>query len=684
MLQSCRHGGEACSCWRDPANDCDPPRLACFPRLRTYGCCTAPESFRLSAFLEVRTTRLAVIALALVYGALQLGWYGGTPLGHFPVLDGREMLVLARSMADGTLPAEPFYRAPLYPALLSIFMRMGAPDALMPDVARLINLLAHLAAALLVYELARRVWTDVRAGLLAGVFYSLYPVALDLAGDPMDVTLGTALALAGTLSAWVAYDSRRFGLAVLAAAWFCLAALARPNFLFCLPALVVWLGLQSWRDRRHWRLLAGTLGGMALVLGAMGLVNLRIGHEFRVLPWQGMHGIWDGNGPGANGLFYSHSIDVPDLVPGANPARAEAQIIYCRDRPCSGALDIDDFQAYWRGRMVEHLRQHPQEWLRLMRDKTWYLLNNYEQYNNKTYWVHKERSPWLRWNPLCWAVLLAASLSALWLPLRREAREWLLLCIGCYALSLLAVYVSGRFRVSLAGWLCVLLGGWASVHSRVADVPNRRWVAAAVTAIALGIAAAWPVPDHLRQGTVTEDWMLMSSAALAGGDWQESEAWAARVLERTPRRETAHAMICSARFHAWEQAPTAELPPDSWLRASLEHCLAGSPGSDRAAYNAGFFLLGICRADEADAIWLRLADSRLIGELARNARAAIGKAAPSPEDAVAGLLRLQRQPASDLSPGLRSILSAVVGAQCNASGNNQAGRSVQSTDANRP
>ena len=629
-----------------------------------------PGRLRVSAFLEVRTARLAVIALALVYCALHLGWYGATPLGNFPVLDGREMLALARSMADGSLPGEPFYRAPLYPALLSIFMRLGVPDPLMPDVARLINLLCHLAAALLVFELARRVWSDARAGLLAGAFYALYPVALDLAADPMDITLGTALALGGTLVAWLAYEDRRSGLAILAAALFCLAALARPNFLFCVPALMLWLSLQCWRDRQHWRLLAGAFVGVALVLTAMGLVNLRIGDEFRVLPWQGVHGIWDANGPGANGLFYSHSIDIPDLVPGANPARAEAQILYCRDRPCTDQLDIDDFQAYWRGRMVEHLRQHPSEWLQLMLTKSWYLLNNYEQYNNKTYWVHKERSPWLRWNPLCWALLLALSMSALWLPLRREAREWLLLNIGCYALSLLAVYVSGRFRVPLAGWLCVLLGGWASVQWRAGAgaVDRRRLLAALVTAIALGTLSAWPVPDHLRQGTVTEDWMLMSSAALAGGDWQESEAWASRVLERTPQRETAHAMICSARLHAWEQAPVAELPPQMWLRDSLEHCLDGSPGSDRAAYNAGFFLLGVCQPDKADATWLHLSDSKLIGELARNARAAVGSAAASPDDAVVGLLHLRRQPLAELSPGLRSVLSAVDGAQCAAPG----------------
>jgi hypothetical protein len=34
------------------------------------------------------------------------------------VLDGREVLLMARDIHEGTLPKEPFYRAPFYPALL--------------------------------------------------------------------------------------------------------------------------------------------------------------------------------------------------------------------------------------------------------------------------------------------------------------------------------------------------------------------------------------------------------------------------------------------------------------------------------------------------------------------------------------------------------------------------------------
>ncbi len=618
--------------------------------------------------IPVHKARLVVGALALLYSAGHLAWYGATPLGGYPVLDGREILELARLMASGELPAEPFYRAPLYSALIAVGIELGVADAALPDLARLINLVAHLISTLLVFELARRMWGQTRAGLLGGVLYALYPVAVHFAGDPLDITVATTLALGATLAIWRAHERLSWQLAMLSAMLLALAALARPNFLAALGAVLLWLGWLALRDRGNWRLLAGVAVGAALVLGSMGFINLRLGNEFRLLPWQGGHAFFDSNGPGANGLFYSHSIDIPDLVPGNNPARAEAQILYCRDRDCSGPLDIDDFQTYWRTRALEHITAHPGAFSRLLGEKIFYLVNNYEQYNNKTYWIHKERAPWLRWNPLCWSLVLALAAGALWLPLPARAR-WLLLLLGLsYAATLLIYLVSARFRVPLVGWLCVLAGGWALAFAGSQALAGRRRALALGTAVLAGALALLPIVSTLREGTITEDWMLLSSAALAAGRPDESEEWAQRVLARLPDRNTAHAMVCSARLHLWEQAPASTLPPRAWLEASLLHCAAGAEGSHRSAYNAAFFLSALCRRAEGVALWNGLRDSALVGELARSALAAVGQSVAVPADANVGLLKLQQSPIADRTPGQQSILAAVLGQQCAPAG----------------
>lgn len=613
------------------------------------------------AELPLRTARLAVVGLALVYAGAHLAWYGTTPMGGFPVLDGREILNLAQEIANGTLPSEPFYRAPLYSALLALASKLGIPDSFLPDTARLINLFAHACSTLLIFELARRAWTSTGAGILAGILYAVYPVAVHFASDPLDMSVGTALALAGTLAAWLAWQRGSSALAFLAASCIALAAMARPNFLFCLPALFLWLALMTWRDRGNLRLLLAAGAAAALMLGSMGALNLAVGGEFRILPWQGSHSFWDANGEGANGLFYSHTIQTTKLLPGQNPARAEAEAIYCSDRPCSEKLDIDGFQTYWRAKMLTYLQQHPVTVLKLVFSKAWYLVNNYEQYNNKTYWVHKERSPWLRWNPLCWALLLAMAIAASWLPMRREARELLLLTLACYAASLLIVFVSARFRVPMAAWLCVLAGGWATLWLRwksTAKGKRRTLVAAILTAFGIGAIAAIPVDDTLRTATVVEDELLLSSASLAAGKWQESEDWAQRVLRKQPTRPIAHAMLCSARLYGWEMSPSPDLPPEPWLQDSLNHCLTGIAKSEGAGYGAAMFLAGLCRHEEAFGILESLRESRTVGELSRSALTLVGRDQQSLPDAVVGLNELKVRDPAKVTAGQRSMLAA--------------------------
>jgi len=251
--------------------------------------------------------------------------------------------------------------------------------------------------------------------------------------------------------------------------------------------------------------------------------------------------------------------------------------------------------------MLTHLQQQPAAAAELMASKLWYLINNYEQYNNKTYWVHKERSAWLRWNPLCWALLLALASAALWLPLKREARELLLLTLVCYAMSLLLVFVSARFRVPMAGWLCVLAGGWATMLAQGWIVPSNRRaiIAMLMTGLAVGALAAVPINEELRNSTVVEDHLLMSGAALSAGKWQESEMWAQQALAKQPNRPIAHVMVCSTRLYAWEMSADSALPPQSWLQDSLDHCQAGIQKPDDARYSASLFMAGLCQQQGA-------------------------------------------------------------------------------------
>ena len=85
-----------------------------------------------------------------IYTAGQFQWYGQTVLGLIPVLDGKEIIELAGNIAMGELPSEPFYRAPLYPMLLSMFYRLQLPQESVLYAARLLNGAFHLVSTFLV------------------------------------------------------------------------------------------------------------------------------------------------------------------------------------------------------------------------------------------------------------------------------------------------------------------------------------------------------------------------------------------------------------------------------------------------------------------------------------------------------------------------------------------------------
>lgn len=207
------------------------------------------------------------------------------PLGQVPVLDARENLAWAERIANGTLPAEPMYRALLYPWLLS-----WLPPSLLPATATLLGIMMHGLSAWLVALIAGRLWQQTPAARLAGCIYAIYPVALYFAGQVLDITLATTLFMAAVYSLLVGADSvskRRALLWALGAGLLAgLAVLARPNFL---PA-VLWFPFAMLFFKVPDRLLRGLClaAGLVGTLGIQGGVNYKLSGEVRFLPWQGV------------------------------------------------------------------------------------------------------------------------------------------------------------------------------------------------------------------------------------------------------------------------------------------------------------------------------------------------------------------------------------------------------------
>lgn len=507
------------------------------------------------------------MAVALAYAAGHLTWYQTTPLGQVPVLDELENLTLAEAIVGGTLPAEPFYRAPGYAAMLALLRIMGVPAAALFPVALILGVLLHAINAGLVAGIARS-WFGPTAALVGGLLFALNPVFVHFATQALDAVPALTLFLAGLN--WLAPelntgrgespDVRRWAGASLA--WAAATAL-RPNYL---PA---WCGLLLvavvvFRGRGRWKAGAGATSGL-VVFALVAAWQWRVSGEPGFLPWQGSYNLWAANQPGAHGRYYVQRQSLSAEDAAGNPARFESQLQFQEDkgRP---ARDIRELNAHWRTRFLHQISRQPFAWLGLLARKTYALLNNWEQYNNKTYAFHRDRSPWLRWNPLGWGLVFTfgvAGFAHLAIQDRKAALGLALIIIATGA-AVLLFYVSGRFRLPLAALATILAAG-ALVAPRCWQPwsQRRRLFVGGCTAGAALLAFS-SFDDVASRATYVQDHALLARAAETIGD--DTVAWqhATAALALQPRHPDALRLAVASYFNHLVLGLPPPAPESEW------------------------------------------------------------------------------------------------------------------------
>lgn len=551
--------------------------------------------------------RILVLALLGVTGLYTAGffsWYSGTLPGLSPVLDGKENLLLAEQMASGTLPGEPFYRAPLYPFILSLFLQTGLPADLLPLLARVLNGACHLLSTWLVFAVALRLWRSLPAAVLSAALVGLNPVLLHFAGDPLDITLGITWLLLALWQAVRSLEEKSLCSAALAGLFLILGAYTRPHLLMVALAWPVFLLFVNRKQA------AMAVAPMVLCLLIYSGINAAISGAWKPLPTQGAYNLWAANKPEANGRYYRQAIDVSQWQDDGhrNPAQIEAEILYARE---TARLDEDSRpspQAFWYRKTLTHVADNPGDWLSLMLRKAYYLLNDYEQYNNKTYSFHKTRSPWLSWNPLGWAVLLAlgsfGSLAFIKRPPIRLIVVWGL----AYALGVLLFYASARFRVPLVPLLAVLSGGVMVAIKQRTLREGLRLPIAAVVAVMLFIFSLTNLHQARDRSTYVEDKLLLAHAANELQRDAEMRRWAMEVIDsadsRKQQRAIAAELAVIAQYNRWvdDDLPA---PDANALRQELQFIKLADARSPKAQWIGLVYLLKLDPGSRDHGEWQR-------------------------------------------------------------------------------
>ncbi len=484
--------------------------------------------------------------MALIYALGHLNWYLGTPLGRVPVLDERENIDFAEAIFGGTLPAAPFYRAPGYALLLAGLRCIGVSPAGLFPAALALGALLHAMGAALAAKLALR-WFGRRSALIGGLFFALNPVLVHYATQALDATFALTLFLAGlNCFAGAVATPERQGPWAWSGLFWAAATIARPNY------LLVWILVPGFAMsnpggwRLQGRILVPALAGV-LLFGGVSLWQKRVSGVSGFLPWQGAYNLWAANRPGANGRYYTQHVSLPPELARGNPARAESILLY--EEETNGApADIPAMNAHWHQKFLEEISTHTLRWLKLMVRKCYALLNNWEQYNNKTYAFHKALSPWLRFNPLCWGFLFMLAIpgaARLALETPRPAAVLLVLCIAC-AFSIVLFFASARFRLPLAAICAILAGGALGRPNFWMEGSTGRILVLAVAIVMVGFVTfshfGW-VDDR---STFVQDHALLARAAYTVGDDKTALSEANAALAMQPWHPDAKAIVAAA------------------------------------------------------------------------------------------------------------------------------------------
>lgn len=446
---------------------------------------------------------------------------------HAPILDSLYHDLWATRFAQGEMPQEPYFRAPLYPTLLGCVYKVFGRD---PFIPRVLGILFGMGTAGLVLAIGSRIFGR-GVGILSASILILYRPFIY---HETELLIPATLIFLLMLALWNlvrCLERPEFKVRwLLTGVCFGLAAIARPNVLMFMPVLVFWL---LWRERKR-----AVIPVIVLTLGTIVAIapvtvrNYIVGRDRVLIASQGGINFYIGNNPESDGytaktpLGYNWHGDYEDSVALYAKRRAEK----IAGRP----MKPSEISKFWFQEGMRFWREHPGTAIGLLLKKTYLFWNAYEIKNNKNMYFQTRYSPVLQLPLLSFGVvsILGVIGMAIWWgkSLRatgtRDAVSGtpfvLILYLLVYMGSVVAFFVCDRYRLPVVPVLA-LFGAYGAmevceaVHGRAWRTLTRMILAALVLGVLLHID-----PYHVRPKDYAEDHWSAANCLQQTGRYEQS------------------------------------------------------------------------------------------------------------------------------------------------------------------
>lgn len=299
------------------------------------------------------------LAARLAFG---LGYWTDAPLTR----DEQEYLSLARSLVNGqgfvydqvltSSGAEPFGRAPGYPAFLAIAGGGAAPSSSVPTSVQVAQSVVGAFGVVMVGLIARRVGGR-RAAIVAALGAAVYPPLVWIAGYALSEALFWPI---GLLAAWLFDRARthpdRAGAALACGLTLGVGTLIRPALILFVPLAGLMLLFL-----RQPRTFAVIVAGLLVVVGPWTLRNYAHHGRLVFVASEGGVTFWTGNHPLATG-------------DGDMAANIGIKLDNQRLRADHPGITEEDMEPVYYREALAWIGAHPLDWLALELRKVFYLV----------------------------------------------------------------------------------------------------------------------------------------------------------------------------------------------------------------------------------------------------------------------------------------------------------------------
>ncbi len=473
---------------------------------------------------------LGIFLLGLCVRYFYLYESSDNPTFEAPISDSLTYHGLAQQLAKSKHITDDFFWQPLfYPLFLGAVYYFSNVAII---AAKSVQIILGGSTCILSYFLAKRIFGR-RTGILAAIMVAFYVPLIFYETELLATGWASFWSLALILLFLKAGDTKRLSVCFLLGVCGAMSIITRPTFLPFFAASCLWLVFilycSSMPKKNFVLSPVVILTGFALISVPVAYRCYCLTGHFGILPPSGGINLYIGNNP--------NSVETMNIRPGADWEELINMPVLCGMGESRWVR-----QRFFHQKVREYILGQPFDFVKGLARKTLRFFSSREIPRGINIYTFR------RWSGLLtfgiWSAGGFGFPFGLLLPLaifglifgRRQIPIFVILFIFFYAVSIILVFVSSRYRMPLVPVMCCLgAGGIAAVYKMIRQHQSKRLTitAGCIIGIALLCSLAGPFPEE-SVNYEAELYYGLGSNALQSGEFDRAAGYYREAIEQNP------------------------------------------------------------------------------------------------------------------------------------------------------